>query len=89
MNISQLDSLPSYIRLLQENPVEIENLFKEFLIGVTNFFRDPESFEKLKKILIELVKNKPDNSQIRIWVPGCSTGEEAYSIAIIFKRMHE
>ena len=85
MNISQLDSLPNYIRLLQENPVEIENLFKELLIGVTNFFRDPESFEKLKKILMELVKNKPDNSQIRIWVPGCSTGEEAYSIAIILK----
>ncbi|OGU80079.1 MAG: hypothetical protein A2W11_11385 [Ignavibacteria bacterium RBG_16_35_7] len=85
MNISQLDNLPSYIRLLQENPVEIENLFKELLVGVTNFFRDPESFEKLKKILSELVKSKPDNGQIRIWVPGCSTGEEAYSVAIILR----
>ena len=85
MNISQLDSLPNYIRLLQENPGEIENLFKELLIGVTNFFRDPESFEKLKKLLLELIKKKPDNGQIRIWVPGCSTGEEAYSIAIILK----
>ncbi len=85
MNISQLDSLPNYIRLLQENPTEIENLFKEILIGVTNFFRDPESFEKLKKLLLELIKSKPDNGQIRIWVPGCSTGEEAYSIAIILK----
>ncbi|MFA6598182.1 MAG: chemotaxis protein CheB [Ignavibacteriaceae bacterium] len=85
MNVSQLDNLSDYIRLLQENPAEIENLFKELLIGVTNFFRDPESFEILKKILSELVKSKPDNGQIRIWVPGCSTGEEAYSIAITLR----
>ncbi|MHB1688003.1 MAG: chemotaxis protein CheB [Ignavibacteriaceae bacterium] len=85
MNVSQLDSIPNYIRMLQENPPEIDNLFKEFLIGVTNFFRDPESFEKLKNVLLELVKNKPDDGQIRIWVPGCSTGEEAYSIAIILR----
>ncbi len=85
MNVSQLDTLPNYIRLLQENPAEIENLFKELLIGVTNFFRDPESFEKLKKLLLELIRSKPDNGQVRIWVPGCSTGEEAYSIAILLK----
>jgi two-component system, chemotaxis family, CheB/CheR fusion protein len=85
MNISQLDNLPNYIRLLQENPAEIESLFKELLIGVTNFFRDPESFEKLKNVLSELVKSKPDNGRIRIWVPGCSTGEEAYSVAILLR----
>ncbi len=85
MNISQLDNLPNYIRLLQENHAEIEILFKELLIGVTNFFRDPKSFEKLKKVLSEIIKNKPDNGKVRIWVPGCSTGEEAYSIAIILK----
>ncbi|MHB8931805.1 MAG: CheR family methyltransferase, partial [Melioribacteraceae bacterium] len=85
MNISQLDSLPNYIRLLQENPEEIQTLFKELLIGVTNFFRDPESWEKLKKVLVELVKSKPDNGQIRIWVPGCYTGEEAYSLAILLR----
>jgi two-component system CheB/CheR fusion protein len=85
MNIAQLDSLPNYIRLLQENPEEIESLFKELLIGVTNFFRDPESFERLKMILTDLVERKPDKSQIRIWVPGCSTGEEAYSIAIVLR----
>src|SRR3970282_2039857 len=85
MTIAQLDSLPNYIRLLQENPPEIESLFKELLIGVTNFFRDPESFERLKALLADLVKIKPENSKIRIWVPGCSTGEEAYSVAIILR----
>lgn len=85
MNISQLDDLPNYVRMLQENPAEIDNLFKELLIGVTNFFRDPESFEKLKKVLSDLVKSKPDNGHIRIWVPGCSSGEEAYSIAILLR----
>jgi len=83
MNVAQLENIPSYIRLLQESPDEVQNLFKEFLIGVTNFFRDAEAFEKLKNILKDLVKSKPDNGQIRIWVPGCSTGEEAYSIAMI------
>ncbi len=85
MSICQLDNISDYIRLLQENPAEIENLFKELLIGVTNFFRDTESFEKLKTILLELVKNKPDNGHVRIWVPGCYTGEEAYSVAIILR----
>jgi len=85
MNVSQLSNLSDYIRLLQENPEEIENLFSELLIGVTNFFRDPESFVKLKKIIAELVKNKPENEKIRIWIPGCSTGEEAYSVAILLR----
>jgi two-component system CheB/CheR fusion protein len=85
MNVSQLENLPNYIRLLQENPAEIDNLFQELLIGVTNFFRDPESFVQLKKVLFELVKSKPENGQIRIWVPGCYTGEEAYSVAIVLR----
>jgi len=83
--LSQLDSLPNYIRMLQENPAEIQSLFRELLIGVTNFFRDPQAFEKLKKILLELVESKPDNGQIRVWVTGCSTGEEAYSVAILLR----
>ena len=86
ITVSQLDNLPNYIRMLQENPAEIESLFRELLIGVTTFFRDPESFVKLKAVLLELVKSKPENGQMRIWVPGCSTGEEAYSVAII---LHE
>jgi two-component system, chemotaxis family, CheB/CheR fusion protein len=85
MNITQMDNILNYFRLLQENRDEIDNLFKDLLIGVTNFFRDPESFNRLKKILSELLNSKPDNGKIRIWVPGCSTGEEAYSIAIILQ----
>jgi two-component system CheB/CheR fusion protein len=71
--------------LLQETPAEIETLFRELLIGVTTFFRDPEAFAKLKKILFDIVKSKAENGLIRIWVPGCSTGEEAYSLAIILR----
>ena len=85
MNIAQLNNLQEYTRLLQENPAEIELLLNELLIGVTNFFRDPESFEKLKMLLFELVKSKPENGHIRIWVAGCSTGEEAYSVAILLR----
>lgn len=85
MNITQLESLPSYIRLLQENPSEVETLFSELLIGVTNFFRDPDAFNLLKKIILQLIKSKQEGGQLRIWIPGCSTGEEAYSIAILVK----
>lgn len=86
MNVCQLDSVPNYIRLLQENHAEVDNLFRELLIGVTNFFRDPEAYESLRKILSDIIRNKSENSKIRIWVPGCSSGEEAYSIAIL---LHE
>jgi two-component system CheB/CheR fusion protein len=89
MSISQIDNLQNYSRLLQENPEEIKILFKELLIGVTSFFRDPESFEKLKEQLLDLLKSKPDNSPIRVWVPGCSTGEEAYTLAIILSECIE
>ncbi len=85
ISVAQLDSLPNYIRMLLENPAEVESLFRELLIGVTSFFRDPEAFVKLKTVLLELVRSKPENGQIRIWVPGCSTGEEAYSVAILLR----
>ena len=86
MSIHQIDKITTYVHLLQENPNELEFLFKELLIGVTSFFRDPEMWEELKnKVIIPLIKNNKRNYVIRAWIPGCSTGEEAYSLAIIFR----
>ncbi|MFW2377852.1 MAG: CheR family methyltransferase, partial [Cellulophaga baltica] len=85
MAINQIDKLENYIKYLQKNEDEVLKLFEELLIGVSSFFRDKESFEVLgQKVIPNIIKNKSDNATIRIWVPGCSTGEEAYSLAILF-----
>ena len=90
MDVHQLDHVSSYVRYLQENPREVETLFKELLIGVTRFFRDPEAFQILKeKIFPGYLRDKPDNDSIRVWVPGCSSGEEAYSVAMIMSECME
>ena len=90
MNIHQIEEISQYLRYLQENPEEIDLLFKEFLINVTNFFRDPDAFESLKEgALKQLIDEKLDFDTIRVWVPGCSSGEEVYSIAIIIKELLE
>jgi two-component system CheB/CheR fusion protein len=86
MNIYQIKNPDRYIEFLQENPVEIDKLFKELLINVTNFFRDAEAFEALSTgVLPKLFQDKADNYEVRVWIPGCSSGEEAYSIAILLK----
>lgn len=86
MNIHQIDNINQYVRYLQENSHEIDLLFKELLIGVTNFFREPDAFEVLKeKVILQMLKTKKRGDPIRVWVVGCSTGEEAYSIAIVLK----
>jgi two-component system CheB/CheR fusion protein len=83
MSVHQINDINNYVRFIQENPHEIDLIFKELLIGVTSFFRDPEAFESLKKEAIpEMMKGKQPGDAIRVWVVGCSTGEEAYSIAI-------
>ena len=65
-------------------------LFKELLIGVTSFFRDPAAWEQLKKEVIPaLLAGRPPSQALRAWVPGCATGEEAYSLAIVFKEVLE
>lgn len=88
--IHQIDKIQNYVRFLQENPKEVEILFKELLIGVTSFFRDPAVWEELKeKVFPTLIKELPEGHVIRAWVPACSTGEEAYSLAIIFKEAME
>ncbi|MEL7589340.1 MAG: chemotaxis protein CheB [Prolixibacteraceae bacterium] len=90
MGIHKIDRIISYVHFLQENPKELEILFKEFLIGVTNFFRDAQVWEKLKEMVLpDILSNVKDGSILRAWVPGCSTGEEAYSLAIIFKEALE
>lgn len=84
MSVQQIDKISDYVRFLQANRSELDVLFKELLIGVTNFFRDGEAFDVLKtKICPHLFKGKSADDSIRIWVVGCSTGEEAYSIAMI------
>ncbi len=82
MSICQLYSLHEYVKYLEENPQESVYLFRDLLIGVTNFFRDPEAYEALRRHLREVLISSPKN-EIRIWVAGCSSGEEAYSIAIL------
>lgn len=85
MGIHQLTRISSYVRYVQENPQELDILFKELLIGVTSFFRDPGAWQKLgKQILPELMASRPSGTVLRAWVAGCSTGEEAYSLAITF-----
>ena len=90
MNIHKIDRIASYVSFLNENPKEIEILFKELLIGVTSFFRDAAVWEKLKETIIPAIISKLEpGSILRAWVPGCSTGEEAYSLAILFKEALE
>ncbi len=86
MGIHQIDKIANYVRFLQENPQEVDLLFRELLIGVTNFFRDPAVWEQLKaEVLPKLLEGRAPNQTLRAWVPACSTGEEAYSLAILFK----
>jgi two-component system, chemotaxis family, CheB/CheR fusion protein len=83
MVINQIDNLKDYVSFLHSHPNELQALFDDMLIGVTRFFREPQAFKAIKeKILPELIKNRARENPIQIWVPGCSTGEEVYSIAI-------
>lgn len=86
MNVNQIGNISKYALFLREHPAEIDLLFKELLIGVTNFFRDRQAFQVLKeKILPDLLKARAGKGAFRVWVPGCSSGEEPYSIAMIIR----
>ncbi len=86
MAVNQIDTLADYVVHLQQNPPEVDALFKELLIGVTSFFRDAKLYEYLKKKVIPLLfESKEHLLTIRIWVIGCSSGEEAYSMAMVLK----
>ena len=90
MGIHQIGKIAAYIRYLQENSQELDLLFKELLIGVTSFFRDGAPWEELRQNIIPaLLASRPAGHALRAWVPGCSTGEEAYSLAMVFKEAME
>lgn len=90
MNVHQIESPKEYLRFVQVNPLELDNLFRELLIGVTTFFRDPDAFVALEELgLKTILANKPDGYVLRCWVAGCSTGEEAYTIAMLLRESME
>ncbi|MBF0367802.1 MAG: PAS domain-containing protein [Oligoflexia bacterium] len=90
MHIHKLSKIGLYVRFLQDNPIEVSILFKELLIGVSSFFRDPTVWSYLKSNVIpDLILKCQPGQVLRAWIPGCSTGEEAYSLAIIFKEVLE
>jgi two-component system CheB/CheR fusion protein len=85
-----IENTETYARYLKENPAEVKLLFKELLINVTSFFRDAEAFASLKsEILPLLFEGKPEDYVLRVWVAGCATGEEAYSIAMLLREFME
>ncbi len=85
MSINQLDKLIDYLRYLYQNPTEVKVLYKELLIGVTKFFRDHEAFETISAMVLpKIFEHKLPQHTVRVWVAGCSTGEEAYSLGILF-----
>ena len=84
MVLKKIDCVADYVDYLRQNPIEVGELYQDILINVTSFFRDPEAFETLKSLVFPaIMKNKVPGEPVRIWVAGCSTGEEAYSIAIV------
>lgn len=86
--VHQIEHIKDYYSFLEKNEAEIYVLFKEFLIGVTGFFRDSDVWDHLKEeTLLNLMQSADDGQQLRAWIPACSTGEEAYSLAIIFKEI--
>jgi two-component system CheB/CheR fusion protein len=90
MAVHQLESIEDYVRYLQKTPAEVDALFRDLLIGVTSFFRDPQAFKMLEEQVIpQIFDNHPPGSVIRVWSTGCSTGEEAYSIAILLQERME
>ncbi len=90
MALHQIETMEGYVRYLQQTPEEANALFRDMLIGVTNFFRDPEAFKALEEQVIpKLFAGKSADAVIRVWVPGCSTGEEAYSLAILLAEREE
>jgi two-component system, chemotaxis family, CheB/CheR fusion protein len=86
MHVNQVADLKGYLRVLRAKPEEVEGLLNDLLISVTSFFRDPDAFRALEAVVIpKLFEGRPTEEDVRVWVAGCSTGEEAYSIAILLR----
>ena len=85
--VTGTENVATYVNYLRHHPDEVNRLFKELLVSVTHFFRDPEAFAVLQeKALPGLFTNRPPDQPVRVWVPGCATGEEAYSLAILLRQ---
>ncbi|HSR13659.1 MAG TPA: CheR family methyltransferase, partial [Thermodesulfobacteriota bacterium] len=89
MTVIRARDASDYLKLLNENPHEARTLFQELLIGVTSFFRDPEAFGFLKEQVLPELVSQEDAGPLRVWIPGCSTGEEGYSVAMILQECEE
>lgn len=90
MALHQIDQLDDYVAYLTKSPGEVESLFRDLLINVTRFFRDPEAFDVVEKqVMARLFEDRPAGSPLRVWVVGCSTGEEAFSLAILLTERME
>jgi len=90
MQVLQINSLASYAERLRQDAGEVNTLFRDLLIGVTNFFRDAKAFEALEQLVMpRLFEGKGPSDTIRVWVPGCATGEEVYSHAILLREQAE
>jgi two-component system, chemotaxis family, CheB/CheR fusion protein len=88
MSINRVEEVGDYVKLLHRNPQEIESLYRDVLINVTSFFRNPEVFDGLREVVYpKILANRASSEPIRVWVPGCSTGEETYSHAISLVEM--
>ena len=90
MAVHQINAMDEYVKYLQQTPAEVEALFRDLLIGVTNFFRDPAAFLALEtQVIPKLFDGKNAGATLRVWSTGCSTGEEAYSLAILLQERME
>jgi two-component system CheB/CheR fusion protein len=90
MQVCEVDTLEAYLAHLEEEADEVERLFEELLIGVTRFFRDEEAWEALdREVIPELFDGKGADDEVRVWVPGCATGEEAYTVGMLLERYAE
>jgi two-component system CheB/CheR fusion protein len=84
MGLNHFESIPAYVAFLRDHPEELKQLVRDLFISVTSFFRDPDGFQQLaSQVIAPLVESKEADAVIRVWVPGCATGEEAYSIAVL------